>query len=260
MVTLIINLMPHGCSLFSKPLFSINTFSMSTSMATLFLSLLLLVRLISLSPSFVISSALSWVEENASSGICHRRYQQGVPRKSYSLCHRYVYRGGHGRTHLRLRYRNFRYPFICLLNTQISAGHNVKFVLKYLWGFVFGVGRWGNFDGLVLEEILPVGVQEEARERYDESVLSVRQWDADLVHVVSLLGRASGLAGRLHRHQEIWPEIVHVFRRCPVLRRCYHQWGRQGRLDAHSRPYFTRIWHRLCQSGTTFSFMVSLDL
>lgn len=114
-------------------------------------------------------------------------------------------------------------------------------------GLIFGkwFPRWGHDDALVPEEVLPVSIPEEAGELEHQPVLPVRQPDADNVHVLALPGRPAGLAGRLHRHPEVRAEAVDALRWDPLLRRSHHQWLRQGRLDAHPRPYVARFRDRV---------------
>lgn len=119
-------------------------------------------------------------------------------------------------------------------------------------GLIFGkcFHRWGDDDALIPEEVLPVGVQEEAGGLHHQPVLPVRQPDADHVHVLPLPGGAAGLAGRLHRDPEVWPAAVDALRRDPLLRRSHHQRLGQGRLDAHPRPHAARFRNRVRQPGT----------
>nr|AFK40117.1 unknown [Lotus japonicus] len=88
--------------------------------------------------------------------------------------------------------------------------------LRY-WNF-----RWSHLHGSVSAQVLPVGVPEETRREHHQRVLPVRQPDADDVHVVAVPGGASVVTSGCHRHQKIWPETFHAFRRVAFPCRCPH--------------------------------------
>lgn len=109
--------------------------------------------------------------------------------------------------------------------------------------------RWCDVYGSISVEVFSVGVSEEKLGPNDEQVLSIRQPNADDVHVVAVPGGTVVVAGGVYGDAEVWSETVHAFRRFALPNRCSHQWVCPKGLDVDRGSDLARVRYRIRESG-----------